>query len=114
MTSASHSLFGLQLRGVRYRAALPPDSLFRPSPAALRRTSFLLTPNPIRLFRATVQPRSGSRSQSEMEEVVNYTFGPYKIHRTEVFHSTVRSFAMVNLRPLLPDMPSVISFQRRH
>ncbi|THU55388.1 hypothetical protein C4D60_Mb11t06030 [Musa balbisiana] len=99
---ASHSLFGLLLRRVRDRAALPPYSLFRSSPAALRRTSFLLTPNPIRLFRATVRPRSGSRSQSEMEEVVNYTFGPYKIHRTEVFHSTLHSFAMVNLRPLLP------------
>ncbi|URD78485.1 Nucleotide-diphospho-sugar transferase [Musa troglodytarum] len=106
MASASHLLFGLLLRGVRDRAALTPYSLFRSSPAALRRTSFLLPPNPIRLFRATVQPRSGSRLQSEME-AVNYTFGPYKIHCTEVFHSTLHSFAMVNLRPLVPGMPSV-------
>ncbi|CAL9204963.1 unnamed protein product [Musa hybrid cultivar] len=102
MASASHSLFGLLLRGVRDRAARPPYSLFPSSPAALRRTSCLLTLNPIRLFSGTVQPRSESRSQSEMEEVVSYTFGPYKIHRTEVFHSTLHSFAMVNLRPLLP------------
>ncbi|XP_018676496.1 bifunctional bis(5'-adenosyl)-triphosphatase/adenylylsulfatase FHIT [Musa acuminata AAA Group] len=102
MASASHSLFGLLLRGVRDRAARPSYSLFRSSPAALRPTSCLLAPNPIRLFRGTVQPRSESRSQSEMEELVSYTFGPYKIHRTEVFHSTLHSFAMVNLRPLLP------------
>ncbi|XP_022642806.1 bifunctional bis(5'-adenosyl)-triphosphatase/adenylylsulfatase FHIT isoform X2 [Vigna radiata var. radiata] len=32
----------------------------------------------------------------------DYTFGPYKIHHTEVFYSTHLSYAMVNLRPLLP------------
>ncbi|KAK2386492.1 bifunctional bis(5'-adenosyl)-triphosphatase/adenylylsulfatase FHIT [Trifolium repens] len=32
----------------------------------------------------------------------DYTFGPYKIHHTEVFYSTDLSYAMVNLRPLLP------------
>ncbi|XP_061344895.1 bifunctional bis(5'-adenosyl)-triphosphatase/adenylylsulfatase FHIT [Gastrolobium bilobum] len=32
----------------------------------------------------------------------NYTFGPYKIHNSEVFYSTHLSYAMVNLRPLLP------------
>ncbi|XP_026427950.1 bifunctional bis(5'-adenosyl)-triphosphatase/adenylylsulfatase FHIT-like [Papaver somniferum] len=32
----------------------------------------------------------------------NYMFGPYKIHLNEVFYSTKLSFAMVNLRPLLP------------
>ncbi|XP_054819211.1 bifunctional bis(5'-adenosyl)-triphosphatase/adenylylsulfatase FHIT-like [Prosopis cineraria] len=31
-----------------------------------------------------------------------YTFGPYKIHQSEVFYSTHLSYAMVNLRPLLP------------
>ncbi|CAI0560575.1 unnamed protein product [Linum tenue] len=31
-----------------------------------------------------------------------YTFGPYKIHSKEVFYSTDLSYAMVNLRPLLP------------
>ncbi|CAL1411928.1 unnamed protein product [Linum trigynum] len=32
-----------------------------------------------------------------------YTFGPYKIHSKEVFYSTDLSYAMVNLRPLLPE-----------
>uniref|UniRef100_A0A1D1ZLP4 Bis(5'-adenosyl)-triphosphatase n=1 Tax=Anthurium amnicola TaxID=1678845 RepID=A0A1D1ZLP4_9ARAE len=32
----------------------------------------------------------------------SYTFGPYKIHPGEVFYSTDLSYAMVNLRPLLP------------
>ncbi|EMS48318.1 Bis(5'-adenosyl)-triphosphatase [Triticum urartu] len=32
-----------------------------------------------------------------------YKFGPYKIDAREVFHATPLSYAMVNLRPLLPD-----------
>ncbi|KAK3217867.1 hypothetical protein Dsin_011837 [Dipteronia sinensis] len=32
----------------------------------------------------------------------HYTFGPYKIDSKEVFYSTPLSYAMVNLRPLLP------------
>lgn len=32
----------------------------------------------------------------------NYRFGPYKIDPREVFYSTSLSYAMVNLRPLLP------------
>ena len=32
----------------------------------------------------------------------NYTFGPYKIDHKEVFYSTDLSYAMVNLRPLVP------------
>ncbi|KAK4274952.1 hypothetical protein QN277_018105 [Acacia crassicarpa] len=32
----------------------------------------------------------------------HYTFGPYKIDQSEVFYSTNLSYAMVNLRPLLP------------
>ncbi|CAN0876828.1 Bifunctional bis(5'-adenosyl)-triphosphatase/adenylylsulfatase FHIT, partial [Linum grandiflorum] len=32
----------------------------------------------------------------------SYAFGPYKIHQKEVFYSTDHSYAMVNLRPLLP------------
>jgi bis(5'-adenosyl)-triphosphatase len=35
-------------------------------------------------------------------ESEHYTFGPYKIHQKEVFYSTDLSYAMVNLRPLLP------------
>ncbi|KAG1365591.1 Bifunctional bis(5'-adenosyl)-triphosphatase/adenylylsulfatase FHIT [Cocos nucifera] len=36
-------------------------------------------------------------------ETTTYTFGPYKIDRSYVFYSTPLSFAMVNLRPVLPD-----------
>ncbi|KAG8089224.1 hypothetical protein GUJ93_ZPchr0011g28848 [Zizania palustris] len=32
----------------------------------------------------------------------SYMFGPYKIDATEVFYSSPLSYAMVNLRPLLP------------
>ncbi|KAI3964959.1 hypothetical protein MKW92_027513 [Papaver armeniacum] len=31
-----------------------------------------------------------------------YMFGPYKVYHKEVFHTTHLTFAMVNLRPLLP------------
>ncbi|XP_042028187.1 bifunctional bis(5'-adenosyl)-triphosphatase/adenylylsulfatase FHIT-like isoform X2 [Salvia splendens] len=35
-------------------------------------------------------------------ESESFTFGPYKIDPKEVFYSTQLSYAMVNLRPLLP------------
>ncbi|XP_057247636.1 bifunctional bis(5'-adenosyl)-triphosphatase/adenylylsulfatase FHIT [Beta vulgaris subsp. vulgaris] len=35
-------------------------------------------------------------------ELEPFTFGPYKIDSKEVFYSTNLSYAMVNLRPLLP------------
>ncbi|KAE8816581.1 Bis(5'-adenosyl)-triphosphatase [Hordeum vulgare] len=42
-----------------------------------------------------------------MEEPPRYKFGPYKIDAREVFHATPLSYAMVNLRPLLPDIKDV-------
>ncbi|EEE52662.1 hypothetical protein OsJ_35033 [Oryza sativa Japonica Group] len=39
-----------------------------------------------------------------------YKFGPYKIDAREVFHSTPLSYAMVNLRPLLPDTSYFLRF----
>ncbi|XP_019250434.1 PREDICTED: bifunctional bis(5'-adenosyl)-triphosphatase/adenylylsulfatase FHIT [Nicotiana attenuata] len=42
-----------------------------------------------------------SHSQSKME-ADSYMFGPYKIDKKEVFYSTDLSYALVNLRPLLP------------
>ncbi|KAL1370306.1 hypothetical protein AAHE18_01G050600 [Arachis hypogaea] len=36
------------------------------------------------------------------EEKQELKFGPYKIHKSEVFYATNLSYAMVNLRPLLP------------
>ncbi|KAL0919507.1 hypothetical protein M5K25_011605 [Dendrobium thyrsiflorum] len=38
-------------------------------------------------------------AQTESEQ---FTFGPYKINPSEVFYSTKLSYALVNLRPLLP------------
>ncbi|KAJ6856061.1 hypothetical protein NC651_040615 [Populus alba x Populus x berolinensis] len=37
----------------------------------------------------------------------SYQFGPYKIDPKEVFYSTHLSYAMVNLRPLLPGLFSI-------
>ncbi|XP_058075221.1 bifunctional bis(5'-adenosyl)-triphosphatase/adenylylsulfatase FHIT isoform X2 [Magnolia sinica] len=31
-----------------------------------------------------------------------YTFGPYKINQKEVFYSTALSYALVNLKPVIP------------
>ncbi|XP_060205503.1 bifunctional bis(5'-adenosyl)-triphosphatase/adenylylsulfatase FHIT-like [Lycium barbarum] len=47
---------------------------------------------------------SGSitHSQSKMEGDNSYMFGPYKIDNKQVFYSTHLSYALVNLRPLLP------------
>lgn len=38
----------------------------------------------------------------QMSTSSSYVFGPYKIDPREVFYSTPFSYAMVNLRPLLP------------
>ncbi|RLN00318.1 hypothetical protein C2845_PM06G15420 [Panicum miliaceum] len=78
---------------LRSRAVLP--LALAPPPRFLRRL-----PQP--------QPRAVSSSSSSpfqppppgME--ASYKFGPYKIDAREVFHATPLSYAMVNLRPLLP------------
>ncbi|KAI3911509.1 hypothetical protein MKW98_010396 [Papaver atlanticum] len=57
----------------------------------------------------SIRSSSSSSSSSSVKfpkpmasEEENYMFGPYKIHLNEVFYSTKLSFAMVNLRPLVP------------
>ncbi|KAJ9565180.1 hypothetical protein OSB04_001146 [Centaurea solstitialis] len=45
---------------------------------------------------------SSSSSSSKMEGEQEFKFGPYKIDTKEVFYSTRLSYALVNLRPLLP------------
>ncbi|RZC78002.1 hypothetical protein C5167_002198 [Papaver somniferum] len=42
-------------------------------------------------------------STSSASEEEYYMFGPYKVYHKEVFHTTQLTFAMVNLRPLLPE-----------
>ncbi|XP_057964343.1 bifunctional bis(5'-adenosyl)-triphosphatase/adenylylsulfatase FHIT [Malania oleifera] len=49
-----------------------------------------------------VRTAFSSRSITPKMALECYTFGPYKIHPKEVFYSTHLSFAMVNLRPVLP------------
>ncbi|CAH8280084.1 unnamed protein product [Arabidopsis lyrata] len=45
---------------------------------------------------------SSIRCQRKMSTCSSYAFGPYKIDPREVFYATPLSYAMVNLRPLLP------------
>ncbi|GJN07135.1 hypothetical protein PR202_ga24937 [Eleusine coracana subsp. coracana] len=72
--------------------------------SVLRSRAFL-TPPP-RLLCHLQLPRAASSSSPipppppGME--APYKFGPYKIDAREVFHATPLSYAMVNLRPLLP------------
>ncbi|KAL9229903.1 hypothetical protein vseg_005320 [Gypsophila vaccaria] len=49
-----------------------------------------------------LQTFSTTITRSSKMESEAYTFGPYKIDLKEVFYSTNLSYAMVNLRPLLP------------
>ncbi|KAB2062070.1 hypothetical protein ES319_A10G128000v1 [Gossypium barbadense] len=46
-------------------------------------------------------PLSGGASPAKMS-MEFYSFGPYKIDPTEVFYTTPLSYAMVNLRPVVP------------
>lgn len=41
-------------------------------------------------------------ASAQMSSTDQFTFGPYKIDSKEVFYNTPLSYAMVNLRPLLP------------
>ncbi|KAL9250695.1 Bifunctional bis(5'-adenosyl)-triphosphatase/adenylylsulfatase FHIT-like protein [Drosera capensis] len=56
--------------------------------------------NPFLDIRQRLRLRSIATSQMGSN---GYKFGPYKIHEKEVFYSTDLSYAMVNLRPLVPD-----------
>lgn len=59
---------------------------------------------PTRLFSPsrTLQALSTTVTRSCKMESESFIFGPYKIDPKEVFYSTNLSYAMVNLRPLLP------------
>ncbi|KAH9648495.1 Bifunctional bis(5'-adenosyl)-triphosphatase/adenylylsulfatase FHIT [Citrus sinensis] len=47
-------------------------------------------------------------ASAQMSSTTQFTFGPYKIDAKEVFYSTPLSYAMVNLRPLLPDLGWIV------
>uniref|UniRef100_A0A453HQ50 HIT domain-containing protein n=2 Tax=Aegilops tauschii subsp. strangulata TaxID=200361 RepID=A0A453HQ50_AEGTS len=75
------------------------------SPQSPRRRGLLAAcvrfrPSVLRLL--LVFPAPTSALPSRMEEPLRYKFGPYKIDAREVFHATPLTYAMVNLRPLLP------------
>ncbi|PWA58948.1 Histidine triad, conserved site-containing protein [Artemisia annua] len=53
--------------------------------------------------------RSSFSSSSTKMEGGGYKFGPYKIDEKEVFYSTHLSYALVNLRPLLPVSAGLIN-----
>ncbi|KAG0519910.1 hypothetical protein BDA96_08G027300 [Sorghum bicolor] len=85
----------------------------------LRCRAVLLLPLPLppppRLLRRLPHPRalsssSGSSPLPPPGMEASYKFGPYKIDAREVFHATALSYAMVNLRPLLPG--HILFFQR--
>lgn len=104
------ALLDLGLGGRRQLSGVISASvLFGSHPLTLTSAaSFLPPPFRIRLFCARSPSRSCPKPQPpQMAEGEIYTFGPYKIHHTEVFHSTPYSYAMVNLRPVVPGTRSL-------
>ncbi|KAL3517928.1 hypothetical protein ACH5RR_020517 [Cinchona calisaya] len=79
---------------------LPP---FSTSISIVRGLQISTSPFPTKSGSATNRLiRRLSNSYFATMEAEKYTFGPYKIDPSEVFYSTHLSFAMVNLRPVLP------------
>ncbi|KAL1537495.1 bis(5'-adenosyl)-triphosphatase [Salvia divinorum] len=56
----------------------------------------------LRQYSPPLPPSSSFTRSAHKMESESFTFGPYKIDPKEVFYSTQFSYAMVNLRPLLP------------
>ncbi|WOL07918.1 bifunctional bis(5'-adenosyl)-triphosphatase/adenylylsulfatase FHIT-like [Canna indica] len=113
MKSALFSLLGLggvscsctllRRSGSQWSGVAPAAVLFGSSPQVLSPAASIPAPRSrIRPFGTSSEPQPVSRSQSQMAEAEHYIFGPYKIRLTEVFHSTALSYAMVNLRPVVP------------
>ncbi|MED6196768.1 hypothetical protein PIB30_050477 [Stylosanthes scabra] len=65
---------------------------------------FLHTPSSTLSLLRTLKLSSYSsiKMAGEEQQQQEFKFGPYKIHKSEVFYATNLSYAMVNLRPLLP------------
>uniref|UniRef100_A0A0D9XNI3 Bis(5'-adenosyl)-triphosphatase n=2 Tax=Oryzinae TaxID=1648021 RepID=A0A0D9XNI3_9ORYZ len=72
---------------------VPPLALAPPPRTLLRRRTLIL-PRAMSSSSSLPPPAEGMEAA--------YKFGPYKIDAREVFHSTPLSYAIVNLRPLLP------------
>ncbi|KAK0596739.1 hypothetical protein LWI29_018542 [Acer saccharum] len=72
--------------------------------------SLSLTPTTTQWLISSASRRLQSISTTRMSLNNHYMFGPYKIDSKEVFYSTPLSYAMVNLRPLLPGTFSFLPF----
>ncbi|KAL6597396.1 hypothetical protein ACP70R_046836 [Stipagrostis hirtigluma subsp. patula] len=97
------AMCGLQMLGafsvLRSRALLP----LAPPPRILHRRR--PQPQPHAVLSSSSTPHQPPPPEME----ATYKFGPYKIDAREVFHATPLSYAMVNLRPLLPGSYPFIS-----
>ncbi|XP_040993410.1 bifunctional bis(5'-adenosyl)-triphosphatase/adenylylsulfatase FHIT [Juglans microcarpa x Juglans regia] len=62
----------------------------------------LLASRPGCFITRTSRPRALRSFSSTKMSSESYTFGPYKIPNEEVFYSSQLSYAMVNLRPVVP------------
>ncbi|XP_057731895.1 bifunctional bis(5'-adenosyl)-triphosphatase/adenylylsulfatase FHIT-like [Arachis stenosperma] len=72
-----------------------PRSFFLHSPSSSSSSTLPL----LRILRISSFSSIKMAGEEEKQEL---KFGPYKIHKSEVFYATNLSYAMVNLRPLLP------------
>ncbi|XP_077239219.1 FRAGILE HISTIDINE TRIAD [Tasmannia lanceolata] len=82
-----------------------PKALFsNPFPTLLQYPKAYFTPKALVSNPSSLLSRRNAASDSinPKMETEFYMFGPYKIHHKEVFYSTELSFAMVNLRPVIP------------
>ncbi|TVU50639.1 hypothetical protein EJB05_02018 [Eragrostis curvula] len=75
--------------------------------SVLRSRAFLTPPPRFLSRRPPSLAVSYSSSSPPTGMDASYKFGPYKIDAREVFHATPLSYAMVNLRPLLPGLASI-------
>ncbi|MED6118710.1 hypothetical protein PIB30_005182 [Stylosanthes scabra] len=77
-----------------------PRSFFLHTPSSSSSSSSTLSLlRTLKISSFTSIKMAGEQQQQQQQD---FKFGPYKIHRSEVFYATNLSYAMVNLRPLLP------------
>jgi hypothetical protein len=88
--------FPLQVTDSVLSSPIPSGQQMLPSFSTVLRSPAYLTPR----FLTRAVSSSTTVAPPGMEP--SYKFGPYKIDAGEVFHATPLSYAMVNLRPLLP------------
>ncbi|KAL2938887.1 Bifunctional bis(5'-adenosyl)-triphosphatase/adenylylsulfatase FHIT [Bienertia sinuspersici] len=81
----------------------PTALVVRPRSSPIRPVSPLSSGGPTsRLQQPLASTSVAQQALSKSMASESFKFGPYKIDPKEVFYSTTHSYAMVNLRPLLP------------